>query len=173
MVTQTMLLAALLWTCALTIGAQDLSALEQRTEALRAQLRDVTDKEAALRTRAQQLDEELKPENAQNRAALTGMLDGAAARERVRQQLEGERARTQQQLDLLATSRSHLETAITEAEAEGVRRRAAALAPAPAPVTTKTPQATTSMQASVPPRPVRRRQPARRVRARKPARRSR
>src|SRR5205085_4945476 len=121
------LLSALLCLSVLSLVAQDLTKLEQQTETLRAQLREVTEKEAALEARRQQLDEDLRPENVQNRAALTGILDAEAAREQVRKQLEGEKARVAQQLELLATSQARLETAIAEAEAEMVRRRAAAL----------------------------------------------
>lgn len=137
---QVILLAALLCCLSLPAAAQDTTALEQRIESLRAQLRDVTEKQAALQARLNQLDEELKPENVQNRAALTGLLDASAAREQVRKQLEDERTRTQQQLDLLNTSQSRLETAINEGEAEVLRRRAAALAPQQ-PTTTETNQA--------------------------------
>ena len=167
---QIALLATLLCAGSLSASAQDLTALEQRTEGLRAQLRDVADKEAGLQARMQQLDEELKPENIQNRAALTGMLDASAARDQVRKQIEGEQARVRGQLDLLATSRAHLETAISEAEAEAVRRRAAALAP---PQATAMPAPSPAVaQPSAPQRSVRHRRPARHVRSRKPARRA-
>lgn len=152
--------------CCVPVSAQDLTALEQRTEALRAQLRDVTDKETTLRARMQQLDEDLKPENVQNRAALTGVLDGATAQEQVRKQIEGEKGRVQQQLDLLATSRAHLETAISEAEAEAVRRRAAALAPSQVPAT-PTPQLAQAAQPSAMKMPPRRQPVLRRRRARR------
>jgi chromosome segregation ATPase len=170
---QIILLAVWLWGVSGPAGAQDTTALEQRIESLRAQLRDVTDKQAALQTRLNQLDEELKPENIQNRAALTGLLDADAARAQVRKQLEDERTRTQQQLDLLNTSQSRLETAISEGEAEAVRRRAAALAP-PQTTTSETNQAaptttaTASNSSSTNPR-----RPARRhTRSRKTARRA-
>ena len=168
------LLAALLCVGGLSASAQDLTALEQRMEGLRAQLRDVTDKEATLQARMQQLDEELKPENIQNRAALTGTLNADAAREQVRKQIEGEQARVRQQLDLLATSHARLEAAISEAEAEAVRRRAAALAPTQTP-TQATPTGSDLPTAAIAPVRARhvsqRRAPRRRVRVRRPARR--
>lgn len=157
------LLAVLVCAAALPTAAQDLTALEQRTEALRAQLRDVTDKETTLQARKQQLDEDLKPENVQNRAALTGVLDGATAQEQVRKQIEGEKGRVEQQLDLLATSRAHLETALDEAEAEAVRRKAGALAPLEVPVTPTPPRGPAAQQPSALKSPSRRR-PARRSR---------
>ena len=137
------LLSLLLCLIVLAVTAQDLTTLEQHTETLRAQLREVMEKEATLEARRQQLDEELRPENVQNRAALTGILDADAAREQVRKQLEGEKARVEQQLELLATSHARLETAIAEAEAEAVRRRAAALT-ANQPTTSEPSQPTTA-----------------------------
>src|SRR5205085_11697658 len=92
------LLSALLCLSVLSLVAQDLTKLEQQTETLRAQLREVTEKEAALEARRQQLDEDLRPENVQNRAALTGILDADAARDQVRKQLESEKARVERQL---------------------------------------------------------------------------
>lgn len=170
---QIVLFAALLCAAALPSGAQELPALAQRTESLRAQLRDVTDKEAALQARMQQLDEDLKPENIRNRTALTGTLDADKLRDQVRQQLEGEKARAQQQLDLLATSRAHLEAAITETEAAEVRQRAAALAPTQSPAAESSqPVAQPAAPASAP-RASQRRLPRHRPRARKPKRRSR
>src|SRR5947209_17289632 len=95
---RTILLSSLLCLSVLAVAAQDLTTLEQHTETLRAQLRAVLEKEAALAARRQQLDEELKPENVQNRAALTGILDADAARDQVRKQLESEKARVERQL---------------------------------------------------------------------------
>lgn len=60
------------------VPAQDAATVEQRAEALRAQLRDVTDKQAQLQAREQQLDEELKPENIGRSLAGIGTTDAAA-----------------------------------------------------------------------------------------------
>ena len=107
--------------------AQDLSAVEQRAEGLRAQLRDVIDKESELQGRARQLDEALKPENIERSVAGIGTTDATALREQRRQQLEREKAGVEEQLQNLAASRSRLEASIANAEAEAVRLRAAAL----------------------------------------------
>jgi len=107
--------------------AQDAAAVEQRAEALRAQLRDVTDKQAQLQAREQQLDEDLKPENIERSLAGVGTTDATALRDRRRQQLEREKAAVEEQLQSLETSRSQLEASIASAEAEAVRLRAAAL----------------------------------------------
>jgi ABC-type phosphate transport system auxiliary subunit len=108
-------------------AAQDVATAEQQAETLRAQLRDVIDKQAQLQARAQQLDEALKPENIERSVAGIGTTDATALRDRRRQQLEREKAGVEEQLQSLATSRSRLEASIASAEAEAVRLRAAAL----------------------------------------------
>jgi chaperonin cofactor prefoldin len=111
-----------------TASAQDApTVVEQRAEALRAQLREVTEKQTQLQAREQQLDEELKPENIERSLAGVGTTDATALRDRRRQQLEREKATVEEQLQSLATSRSQLEDSIASAEAEAVRLRAAAL----------------------------------------------
>ncbi|HEX6625172.1 MAG TPA: hypothetical protein VF064_15780 [Pyrinomonadaceae bacterium] len=107
--------------------AQDLSAVEQQVERLRAQLREAADKEAQLRERAQRLEDDLRPENVERSVASVGTTDARALRERRRQQLEREKAAVDEQLTSLAASRARLEGAISTAEAEAVRLRAAAL----------------------------------------------
>ena len=107
--------------------AQDLSAVEQQVERLRVQLREAADKEAQLRERARQLEDDLRPENVERSVASVGTTDARALRERRRQQLEREKAALDEQLTSLAASRARLEGAISTAEAEAVRLRAAAL----------------------------------------------
>lgn len=128
---RTVLLTFILSSCAVAsiVVAQDPPTLEQHTESLRAQLRQIEEKEATLQARLRQLEEDLRPENIQSRMALNGTLNADQERDKLRQQIEGEQARVRQQLDSLATSRARLETSISEAEAETVQRRAASLAP--------------------------------------------
>ncbi len=109
--------------------AQDLTAVERQIEGLRAQLQDVADKEATLRTRAARLEEDLEPQNVERSVSTVGTTDARALRDQRRQQLEREKAQVEGQLTSLANSRSRLEAAIATAEAEAVRLRAAALAP--------------------------------------------
>ena len=113
--------------------AQDMSAVERQIEDLRAQLQEVTDKEAVLRLRAEKLEEDLEPQNVERSVAGTGTTDARALRDQRRQQLEREKAQVGGQLTSLASSRARLEAAIANAEAEAVRLRAAALAPKSAP----------------------------------------
>jgi chromosome segregation ATPase len=103
------------------------SAIEQRVEALRQQLRDVTDKQAQLQARVQELDESLKTQNVERSVAGIGTTDASALRDRRREQLEKEKAVVEEQLRSLDASRTRLEAAIANAEAEAVRLRASAL----------------------------------------------
>ena len=119
-------------------SAQDVAAVEQQVERLRAQLREVADKETELQVRARQLDEDLRPENIQRSVAHVGTTDAQALRDERRRQLERQKAGVEEQLASLATSRGRLESAIATAEAEAVRLRAAALGASNAPVRTET-----------------------------------
>jgi outer membrane murein-binding lipoprotein Lpp len=95
-----------------------LTRAEQRAEDLRTQLREITDKQLQYQERLAEIDYESQPDSIQRRAALVGTLDPSAVRDAIQQSLERERTRIQKQLDLLETSRTHLEAAITTADAE-------------------------------------------------------
>lgn len=86
-------------------------------EKLRAQLLEVQTKENALRTRAEQLDESLKPENIERSLAGVGSTRPEQLREARRRQLTIERDGVLAQLKTLETSRQRLEAAIANAEA--------------------------------------------------------
>jgi chromosome segregation ATPase len=152
-----------------TVAAQDASVIEQRIEGLRAQLRDVTDNEARLQTRAQELEESLRPENIQRSVAPIGTTDAEALRDQRRQQLERQRASVDEQLASLAASRTRLEAAIASAEAEAVRIRAAALAAENAPRTDAA--ATPAATAATPATPAAQKKPNTRRTVRRPKRR--
>jgi chromosome segregation ATPase len=100
------------------VDLERLSRAEQRAEALRAQLRDVQEKEGNLQARLEQLDFDLKPENIERSVSGYGSTRPEEARDARRHALESERTRTQAQLDLLVTSRQRLETAIVNADLE-------------------------------------------------------
>lgn len=99
-----------------TFGAGQNSAREQAAK-LRLQLNEVQDKEAEQQTRLQQLEEALKPENIEHSLAGVGSTHPEELREQRRRQLEKERAGVRTQLDQLAVSRTHLETALAAADA--------------------------------------------------------
>lgn len=136
----------------MTAQAQDAATVDQRVEALRARLREVTDKQAQLQAREQQLDEELKPENIEHSLSGVGTTDATALRDQRRQQLERERAAVEEQLQGLASSRSRLEASIASAEAEAVRLRAASLNANSAPHRTGTAAAPASRVSSARPK---------------------
>jgi len=100
-----------------------LTRAEQRAEQLRAQLREVTDKEFQLQERLAEIDYESTSEAIQRRAALIGSLNPSAVREAISQQLERERVRIRKQLELLATSHTRLEASVATADAEVERLR--------------------------------------------------
>jgi archaellum component FlaC len=79
-------------------AAQDTSSVEQKAEALREQLRGVTDKQAELQSRLTQLEEDLKPENIQRSVASIGTTDANALRDQRQQQLETQKASIEEQL---------------------------------------------------------------------------
>jgi chromosome segregation ATPase len=152
------------------VDLERLSRAEQRAEGLRAQLRDVTDKEFTLQERAAQIEDEIDPGAIERRAALIGSLRPADVREQIRRSLERERERVNRQLEMLANSRVRLESAVATAdlEVEKLRQRldaedrqqieaganqAGRTGPVPLPNTTTTPPPAESAQ---PPPPLER-----------------
>jgi hypothetical protein len=85
-------------------------------EKLRAQLLEVQVKEQALRERAEQLEESLKPENIERSLAGVGSTKPEELRESRRRQLTKERDGVLAQLKIAETSRQRLETAVANAE---------------------------------------------------------
>jgi chromosome segregation ATPase len=100
------------------VDLERLSRAETRAEGLRAQLRDVMDKEFALQERTAQIEDELQPDAIERRAALIGSTRPAEVRDQIRRSLERERDRVRVQLEMLTNSRARLESAIVTAEAE-------------------------------------------------------
>jgi chromosome segregation ATPase len=126
-----------------TASSSAQTGAQEKAARLRAQLSEVETKQAELQTRLQQLDEQSKPENIEKGLAGIGSTKPEDLREQRRRQLEIERNGIQNQLNLLATSHSRLETAIAQADAEAYRQSAAPV--------TATSAATTD--AATPPRP--------------------
>jgi hypothetical protein len=115
--TRIVILAALLIAGVVTTAAAGQNSAQEQAAKLRLQLADVQAKEAEQQTRLQQLEEALQPENIEHSLAGVGSTHPEELREQRRQQLEKERAGVRTQLDQLAVSRSHLETAIAAADA--------------------------------------------------------
>jgi len=99
------------------ILAQDPPTLPAEAAAdLRARLVEVQAKEAERHARLNQLDEALKPENIERSLAGIGSTRPEELREQRRRELTIERDGVRKQLDLLATSRARLESAIQTAD---------------------------------------------------------
>jgi cytochrome c biogenesis protein ResB len=113
-----------------TTQAQQRTTAAESGEQLRAQLLEVQTKEEALRSRAQQLDEALKPENIERSLAGVGSTRPEELRETRHRQLQIERDSVESQLKLLETSRTRLEAAIRDADARAYQE--SALGPSPA-----------------------------------------
>jgi hypothetical protein len=107
------------------VDMERLSRAEVRAEALRTQLRDVQEKEGAWQARIEQIDYSLKPDNIERSVSSYGSTRPEEAREARRRQLESEKVRARTQIDLLASSRQRLETAVINAdlEVDKLRRR--------------------------------------------------
>jgi cytochrome c biogenesis protein ResB len=122
-----LVLFALLFTFIITAQAQQPSTAAESAEKLRAQLFEVQTREEALRARAQQLDEALKPENIERSLAGIGSTKPEELRETRRKQLQIERDGVESQLKVLETSRTRLEAAIRDADARAYQESAQGL----------------------------------------------
>jgi len=103
------------------VAAQERANIPEtgRTETvdnLRLQLIELQSKEDTLRLRAQQLDEDLKPENIERAFAGIGSTRPEDLREARRRQLTIERESVKAQLKIVEKMRARLEAAITAAE---------------------------------------------------------
>lgn len=132
-----------------------LTRAEQRTEDLRRQLREITDKEFQYQERLAEIEYESRPDSIQRRAALMGSLNPSAVRDAISQQLERERARIQKQLELLAASHTRVEAAVAsaDAEVERLRQRVDAADDAPQQQQQSAPDAATSGITNAAPQP--------------------
>ena len=100
------LLALLALFVAFEVRAQDTSNSAQTAENLRAQLRDVQLREAEFRSRLDELNWQLKPENIERHFAGVGSTRPEELRESRRRQLQSEKDAINAQLEQLATSRT-------------------------------------------------------------------
>jgi hypothetical protein len=98
-----------------SVPAQESAA--DRVDKLKGQLLEVQGKEDGLRTRLQQLDEMIKPENIERSLAGVGSTRPEELREARRRQLSIERDGVLAQLQTLETSRLRLESELANAEA--------------------------------------------------------
>jgi len=101
-----------------------LTRAETRADRLRAQLVELQMREIELQARIEELDYKMKPESIQRALAFVGSARPMdELRANLRAQIEYEKSRMSAQLEVLASTRTKLETALREAEAECARLR--------------------------------------------------
>jgi chromosome segregation ATPase len=100
-----------------------LSRAEQRAEALRKQLLELTEKETTLRSRLVQIEEDIRPESIERTTTLSGSTRTPELRETRRRVLETERRGYENLLAQTAQSRIRLEEDVRQADALVSKRR--------------------------------------------------
>jgi hypothetical protein len=106
------LVLCLLVTLGLTADGQPRANAADAVDELRLQLIELQEKEGSLRMRAQQLEEELKPENIERSLAGIGSTRPEELREARRRRLAIEQESVKAQLKLIETTKARLETVI-------------------------------------------------------------
>jgi len=100
----------------LLLDLEILGRAEQRSENLRKQLMDSTDKEAGIKSRLIELEGEMRPEAIERKAAFVGSLRPEEVRENMRKSLQAEKDRLTNQLSQIQNSRAALETSLQNAD---------------------------------------------------------
>ena len=100
-----------------------LSRAEQRAEALRKQLFDVTERENTLKARLVQIDDDLRPENIERAVSLIGTTRTVELRDARRRILENDRKGYDGLLSQTSQSRQQLEDAVRQADSMVARLR--------------------------------------------------
>jgi len=95
-----------------------LTKAEQRTEELQKQLVDVSDRDATLHARLDQVNDALRPENINRAVNPMGTTRPEDARDALTRRLTNEIHQIQSQRDLLSQSRARLQASLTNADAE-------------------------------------------------------
>ena len=111
-------------TFVVTANGQQQGSASNAVDELRLQLIEVQEKEGSLRLRAQQLEEELKPENIERSLAGIGSTRPEELREARRRRLTIEQETVKAQLKLIETTKTRLETAIASAEGRAYQESA-------------------------------------------------
>jgi len=105
-------------------SAQDAGNVSESLDTLRSQLLEAKAEEAQLKTRQNQLDEDLKPENIERALAGIGSTKPEELRESRRRQLTSERDGVRAQLKLATTRRERLESYLRTAETQAYQQSA-------------------------------------------------
>jgi hypothetical protein len=106
------------------VSGQEGTTAAERVDRIKLQLLELQGKEEALKARAAQLEDALKPENIERSLAGVGSTRPEELRETRRRQLTIERDGVLAQLKILETSRNRLETALREAEGRAYQESA-------------------------------------------------
>ena len=107
-----------------SVSAQEPTSAADQVAKLQAQLLEAQGKEDGLRTRLQQLDEAIKPENIERSLAGVGSTRPEELREQRRRQLSIERDGVLAQLQTIETGRLRLENALANAQAQAYQESA-------------------------------------------------
>lgn len=108
----------------LSVGAQERTNMTDALDQLRLQQIEIQEKEGSLRLRAQQLEDDLKPENIERALAGIGSTKPEDLREARRRRLTIELESVRAQLRIVESTRMRLETAIASAEGRAYQESA-------------------------------------------------
>ena len=100
------------------VDLERLSRAEQRSLQLRAELREVQARKADLQAHLEQVEFQLKPENIERAAVGYGTTRPEELRAQRQRQLEGDRDRTQQQIDQLTANEARVQQALATSDVE-------------------------------------------------------
>ncbi|MCA1619981.1 MAG: hypothetical protein LC795_11835 [Acidobacteria bacterium] len=103
-----------------------LSRTEQRAEAMRKQLIELTEKETAFKTRIMQLDEDMRPDSIDRSVMMVGSIGSTRTtemRDTRRRVLDNERRGVESLLNQTSASRARLEEDVRQADALVARLR--------------------------------------------------
>jgi hypothetical protein len=123
-----LILISLLLVLTAQVGAQDNNDSATVIQDLRWQLNEVQNKEADIKIRLQELEQELKPESIERYFSGYGSTRPEELREMRRKQLQSEKDRLLAQSEQLAASRVRLESAVASAEALAYQKSAQGVA---------------------------------------------
>lgn len=100
----------------LSLNLDILTKAEQRAETLRKQLFDMVEKEAAIKSKLDQIENDIRPEMIERQVALAGTLRPEELRDMKRKNLESERRNLQSILDQMQVTRGNLEGSVQRAD---------------------------------------------------------
>jgi hypothetical protein len=101
----------------LLLNLDILTRAESRAESLRKQLFDMVEKESALNSKLDQIENDIRPEVIERQVSFAGTLRPEELRDNKRKSLEIERKNIQNILTQLQTTRANIETSVQRADA--------------------------------------------------------